>query len=57
MVYTVMYIVCKTAFKLQICLHAIYVKCTEMLMCQDLMISVGSACVNGGTKSQTGGRS
>lgn len=55
MVYTVMYIVCKTAFKLQICLHAIYVKCTEMLMCQDLMISVGSACVNGGTKSQTGG--
>lgn len=37
MVYTVMYIVCKTAFKLQICLHAIYVKCTEMLMCQDLI--------------------
>lgn len=37
MVYTVMYIVCKIAFKLQICLHAIYVKCTEMLMCQDLI--------------------
>lgn len=32
-----MYIVCKTAFKLQICLYAIYVKCTEMLMWQDLI--------------------